>query len=509
MRKTAQGILLELENSRQHFHQKLDKSNWERAIDSALQNSIKQLIELEDSADGQDVANLTREVELLKANAAREALQEVVDQDKGGDAGVMQVLLSAQFDLISSLNDLLSMDQDEAIHHAKTILGRLLKTSSAAAAHVVKPDGTLNITEAFPPTKKGTPKRKKHSISLEPQTRPAPPTPTLAPAFLPETHNFSSPMKSSPKRRKAAVGKKNVSFTPKKKSPSKRSVRWRDDADSGALAEFEKTPQKAKESPEASSAEPAMLPPPLPSYLQADVSTGSLGSSPVPDAPEPSIDIKPKANRFQAGFLSRKSGVSPPPPTITNLSSSDTDNSPLRAIDGGNRVNRSSLRISQMAGGDSTPTDSGNNSSSENENWQADRSESTKIGLALKRAGSVSRQSLHGYSMSDSTGRTQRRRSPTAASVSSSPPNENNLFTASHARRMVTSQKEPMFSSSVLAPRTTPVMKSGIRRTTIGDGRQVGSMNSQAIRLSGTGTGSAVPRPRESVAGVMGKGGWR
>ena len=132
MRKTAQGILLELENSRQHFHQRLDKSNWERAIDSALQNSIRQLIDLEDAADGQDVTNLTREAELLKVNSGREALLEVMEQEKGADAGVMQVLLSAQFDLISSLNDLLSMGQEEAIQHAKTIIGRLLKTSSEA-----------------------------------------------------------------------------------------------------------------------------------------------------------------------------------------------------------------------------------------------------------------------------------------------------------------------------------------------------------------------------------------
>jgi kinesin family protein 18/19 len=64
MRKTAQGILLELENSRQHYHQRLDKSNWERAIDSALQNSIRQLTEVDGSADGLDVASLTREAEL-------------------------------------------------------------------------------------------------------------------------------------------------------------------------------------------------------------------------------------------------------------------------------------------------------------------------------------------------------------------------------------------------------------------------------------------------------------
>jgi kinesin family member 18/19 len=507
MRKTAQGILLELENSRQHFHQRLDKCNWERAVDSALQNSIRQLTEVDDSADDQDVANLTREAELLKANAGREALLEVMEQEKGGDAGVVQVLLSAQFDLISSLNDLFTMDEEDAIHHAKTILGRLLQTCSAAASQVVKPDGTLHVTEAFPPTKRGTPKRKKHSISLDLQSRPAPLTPALAPALNVGAQTFSSPMKSSPRRRKAALGKKSVSFTPKKKSPSKRSVRWRDDTESGELAEFEKTPQKVKSTPETSPVEQNMLPPPLPSYPTGDVSNNSPGSSPIPTAPEPSVDIKPKINRFQAGFLSRKSGVSPPPPSITNLSSSDTDPSPLRTIDPGKLANRSSMHIMQVASSDTTPTDSGNNSSSEGENWPVDRSESAKISFALKRNGSVSRQSSHGYSMSDSVTRTQRRRSPTAATITSSPPNENSMFTASHARRMVNSQKEPIFSSSVLSPRTAPVVKSSIRRTTIGDGRQVGSMSSHAIRLSSAMGGT--PRSRDSVAGVMGKGGWR
>jgi kinesin family protein 18/19 len=92
--------------------------------------------------------------------------------------------------------------------------------------------------------------------------------------------------------------------------------------------------------------------------------------------------------------------------------------------------------------------------------------------------------------------------------MAGSPPNENNLFTASHARRMVNSQKESMFSASVLSPRTAPVMKNNTRRTTIGEGRQASGMASQAIRLNGT-LGSAL-RGRESVTGVMGKGGsWR
>jgi kinesin family protein 18/19 len=90
--------------------------------------------------------------------------------------------------------------------------------------------------------------------------------------------------------------------------------------------------------------------------------------------------------------------------------------------------------------------------------------------------------------------------------MSSSPPNEN-MFTASHARRMVKSDKDAMFMTSVLSPRTAPIMKTS-RRTTIGEGRQVsGTMSSGAIRLSGTIGGT--PKARESVVGLMGKGGWR
>ena len=499
MRKTAQGILLELESSRQHYHQRLDRSSWERAIDSALQNSIRQLTEVDGTSDGLDVASLTREAEVLKANAGRDALLDVLEQEKAGDAGVMQVLLSAQFDILCSLNDILSMSEDDAISHAKAVLKRLLQTCSATASQVIKPDGSLKVIEAFPPTKRGTPKRKKPAVFLDGGANPAPPMPALA-AVAPQL--FSSPMKSSPRRRKAVVGKKGISFTPKKKSPSKRSVRWRDDTESGALADFEKTPQKALSNPEVSSVEDSVVLPALPAYLAEDLSNDSLGSSPIPAAPEPSIELKPKANRFQAGFLSKKSDGSPPPPKLTELNSSDSDPSPLRTMNPAEVANRSSLRAMDLV--DNTPTDSSNNSGSEGESWQVDRSDSAKIGLALKRAGSVSRPS-HVHSVSDSA-RIQRRRSPTAATMAGSPPNEN-MFTASHARRMVTSQKEGTVYTSVLSPRAAPVMKSSNRRTTIGLGETRQASSAHAVRLSGT--ISSTPKSRESVAGLMSKNGWR
>jgi kinesin family protein 18/19 len=501
MRKTALGILLELENSRQHYNQKLEKNNWERAVDSALQNSVRQLIEVDGATDGLDVASLTREAELLKTNVERSALLEVLNQEKAGDAGVMQVLLSAQFEILSSIHDILSMSEQEAMKHARTTLRNLLQTCSTAASQVVKPDGSLKIVEAFPPTKRGTPKRKKQPNFLD-GARPVPQMAALDGA----SQVNSSPMKASPRRKKPVAGKKGVSFTPKKKSPSKRSVRWRDDTASGALAEFEKTPQKPQGTPESSSQEDSVtLPAPvLPSYLATEVWNDSVGSSPIPTAPETSLELKPRTNRFQAGFLAKKSDGSPSLPTITNLSSSDNDISPLRSIDSGKLPNHTSLNIVQIGSNDVTPTDSGNNSSSESENWAVGRSEGAKISMALKRTGSISRAS-HVHSSSETGNTRHRRRSPTAATMSGSPPSEN-MFTVSHARRMVGSQKEA-FSSSVLSPRSAPIMKNNNRRTTIGEGRQVSGMGSQAVRLNGT-IGST-PRARESVAGIVVKGGWR
>jgi kinesin family protein 18/19 len=501
MRKTALGIQIELESSRQHYHQLLQKGNWERAIDSAVNNSIRQLGETDATGDASDVATLTREADLLKANAEREAYREVSELDKGADAAIMQVLLSAHFDTIASLNDILNMDEVQAVQHAKTVLGRLLKACSTAASHVIKPDGSLVPTEMFPPTKNGTPKRKKQVNMLGGETRSAVPMPALA-AAAPQV--FASPLKASPRRRKPVATKKGLTYTPKKKSPTKRSVKWRDDTESGSLAEFEKTPQRYDDTPEQDPTEKVMVPPTLPSYLAESAYTDeSLDSSPIPAAPQPSIDLKPKSNRFQAGFLSKKSDNTPTPPKMTSLNS-DSDVSPLRNIDPSKTNNRTSPRVTEIAVNQSSP-ESANSSDSENSTWTADKGDSAKIRTALKRA-SISNRSGHSHATGTEAPR-RRARSPPSGTTAGSPPNENQLFTASHARRMIKSEKGGDLVSSVLSPRTAPVVKTTARRTTI-EGRHAAPMLSavQAVRLSGTAGGK--PRERE---GVVNKGvsGWR
>ena len=359
IRKTAQGIQLELESSRQHIHQKLEKSTWERSIDTALVHSLKQLDGVE-GADMGEIASLEREAELLKSNFNREAYREVLEQEKAGDAAMMQMLLTAQFDMLSSLSDMLSMDEESAVANAKDIINRLLQTGYTAASQVVKPDGSLPVVEVFPPTRRGTPKRMK---AAQAYIKPVP-----APAFtvVPNEPNHVSPMKSSPRRRRVMNPVKkgiSISFTPAKKG-KKGGVKWRDNETEEGLADFSKTPQKlnysspAGPSPEAPSLEGPLLEKPSQETAPAVSVTEPVPvqheheptiheeSSPSIEVPEATSLPAMKPSRFQAGFLSkgRMSSVHEGSPTLDrpslslNLASSSPSGSegrasPLRSLD--------------------------------------------------------------------------------------------------------------------------------------------------------------------------------
>lgn len=506
MRKTAQGILIELEGSRHHYHQKLKKSNWERALDSALQNGVRQLKEVDTGADGLDAGSLARETELLRSNADREALLAVAEDEKGGDAALVQVLLQTHFETMAAIRGIMSMSEDEAVEVAKSILAKILSACTAVTSHVIKPDSGLTPNEMFPPTRSGTPKRKKNAAL---QLGGSPLRMVQAASFTNGPAMISSPVRTSPKRRKVAAAKKGVSFTPKKKSPGKglkRGVRWRDDTEEGALAEFEKTPQRINQPLEMSSIEPVTslhLPLPTSSIpLPEPISSPELnGSSPVPAPPVPSLDPKSRHNRFKAGFLAKKTDGSPLPPTITSFSS-DSDHSPLRDIEPGKVSNRSSLQQVENVHNDSL-----NSSNSDSDQpWNASKHDVLKIRTAIKRGSSA-----NSSAPINATSRPrERRRSPTAAS-SGSPPNENNLFTASHARRMVRSEKENEWRASILSPHTAPVVKnaSGQRRTTLGDGRskENSMLDKESVKLSTAVTGSGGSVRGSFMVGT--KGAWR
>lgn len=519
MRKTAASILIELESGRQHYQKLVKKINWERAIDSACQNSIHLLTEVDGSSDGLDVSSLTSEVAYLKANAESEAQREILETEKDAEKHEIQSLLTAQIETISSLHDILSMSEEDAIAHAKSILGHLIENCTTTVSNIIKPDGSIKIGQAMPPSRRGTPKRKKHIRLSNFHSVSAPNMQSLV-AAAPKV--FASPVRPSPRRKKGVFGKKIISFSPKKKSPVKRSVRWRDDTESGMLADFEKTPQKTVSTPENYSNEGILVLPPMPPTMDSDISNisnGPLSSSPLPMAPIPSLDLKSKS-RFKAGFLAKRTeGSTPPPPPISTstsvLSSSENEASPLRDIDAHNAGNRSSFGLIQRLSVYNPSNDVCNSSGSEAENgvYQLDRIDSAKIGMTLKRNGSLSR-GTSGYD----TSRASRRKSPTAASVSSSPTNENALFTTSHARRMVPSQKESGTHPNVLSPRAAPVLKNnrrvisdaGMSRLASGN-NFLGNSGASSVRMSSSSSSSLGPGPkgRPSIIGDKSLSTWR
>ncbi|KAJ4165497.1 hypothetical protein LMH87_007127 [Akanthomyces muscarius] len=349
VRKTAQGILIELEHSRQHIHQKLEHSTWERHIDTALAHSIQQLQTTEGSDTG-EVNDLNREAELIKANFSREAYHEVLEQEKVGDAAMLQMLLTAQFEILTSLSDILAMDERSAVAHAKGVFTKLLHTGFNSASQIVKPDGSVPIRESSSFLRKSSPR--KNSLFGQAKAFEAP---------VPETQSaISSPLKSSPKRRKVLTSaKKAVTFTPVKKS-KKSGVRWRDDeTEEGTLADFEKTPKNLKNNSPEKVLEPANIIEQSAedtTVSSHDQSTEDESTLVIPDAT--SLGAA-KPSRFQAGFLSKSSRPSmlptgsplPQPPTLSlslSPSSPETERtSPLRTLDVTKSGNKSPPPLSQ------------------------------------------------------------------------------------------------------------------------------------------------------------------
>ncbi|GAB1211448.1 hypothetical protein ATERTT37_000563 [Aspergillus terreus] len=486
IRKTAQGILLELEGSRQHYHQRLARSSWDRSMNSAVENAVRQLQEF-DISDNSDSSNLYREAELLRSNTEREALSAVAEQEKAGDVATVQLLLQAHFETISSIENIMQLTEQEAVETGKKILSKMLNSCAVATSNVVKPDGNVLPAQTFSPVKASPAKPKKRVSLAHPSGSKTLGAPiSLAPAAP------LSPTKGSPRRRKIGAGRKSVSFSPKKTASkaAKRSVRWKDDEQDGTLTEFQKTPQKPETAPEpedSPSEPPLPRTSPVPRGLPVPSRNFSPmnGSSPIPAPPEPTLNIQ-KNNRFKAGFLSKKTGSSPiAPAPSASLPLSDNENSPLRDIENSSFLNRASIdRPSRIAVRTSSGSYSSSPVSDSKESWKANKDDAIKINSAMRRISG----GQFGIGASTNTLRVHRRRSPGSATYGSSPTENtmNTMFT-SQARRIGKGEKEQEFKPRVLSPRTLPIMKNTGRRTTFGGDfrpRDISLTSRDAIRLS-------------------------
>ena len=525
IRRTAQGILLEFEGSRQHYHQRLSKSNWDRGITSAVDHAAEQLREFEIS-DNTDFANITREAELLKSNAEREALSAVADQQKTGDVATIQQLLQAQFEAVAAVENIMRLNKEEAIDAGRKALTNMLNTGSSVTTNIVKPDGNSPQAQTFnSPVKSGAPTATKRlSLLGVPAGKGLNPTVNFAPSVS------ISPVKGSPRRRKINAAKKGVSFSPKKSHARvpKRSVRWKDDEKNGALTEFQRTPKRpdpipevileeettpsieptdADESKETRPPTPPRLPKmsPIPRSIPVPTRSASPAdrSSPIPTPPEPTLNIQKNNGRFKAGFLSKKTGGSPlAAPPSNSMAQPDRESTPLQDIENSSFLNRASnerpSRIAVRSSSGNFASSPLSESTSKDESWKASKDDAFQISSAMRRiSGSQPGHAVPGGSM-----RINRRRSPTATTLGSSPP-ENTMFTASQARRMVKREKNSDFRHSVLSPQTIPVMKNTGRRVTLGGdlkSRDTSLTGRDAIRLSV----AAAPRvSRPSMSGSL------
>jgi kinesin family protein 18/19 len=479
IRKTAQGILFELENTRHHFNQRISKNNWDRAINTALEHGVNQLREFETS-DNTDIANLTREAELLKANADREMLSTISEQEKMGETATVQMLLQAQFETVSSIENMMQLTEAEAIEVGKKILHKMLSSCTTSVTNIVKPDGKMPTIDISPTPRTDAPVRRRKSSLAGIPSKSLKPVTAIAP------HVVVSPIKNSPRRRRTITAKKAVTFTPKKApvKTSKRAVRWKDDEQDGSLAEFEKTPQKSEAPPADSSEElplPRISPVPrgIPVFTKNDESS-PRSSSPIPPT-ESNLGIQNKNNRFKAGFLAKKPG-SPAPPTATNTS--PEEHSPLRSIENSSFLNRPSIdRPSKIAVRSPSGSYGSPSPASDSEKgWKADKEDAIKINAAMRR---ISGGQFGNGASAAPVGKSQRRRSPTAGSLGSSPP-ETGMFSASEARRMVKSDKSNDTKPNVLGPHVLSVTKNSRRITMGGDlrPREVSLTGRDAMRLS-------------------------
>lgn len=471
MRKDAIGTIAELEESRQHCHRRLTKNNWQRTIDSALQTGLKQLQDVEDQPNSPEAASLAREAEKLRADFERSCQDAVSQDDKHGDAALVQNQLQQLLQTAATITRLLSMEEQDAAQAARTLLPQLLKDCINVTSHAIRQDGSLSITEAFPPTRMGTPKRKKR-ISL---MGPSPARLVLAPTT--SARLSISPVKpSSPTPRRV-----KLLGSARKRSPKKKLVQWRDESEEdGQLADFSRTPVKFESTPESVGAERTEIP----SIPEEENDNSEDFSSPIGPPPQTSFEVKPGGGRFQTGFLSKKQD-SPAPPTLSYFPSSP-EASPLQELSGNAASGRSSsgqlmpppksfsslVDVTSAISEDeshhlshSTASASASDSEKEQGNWVLDNDSAKEISKVRKRD-SVSRS----RSIRDSAARPfmHRRRSPS------------------------------MIGASVLSPRTVPAGKGPAAIPFSGPRR--GTMTTGVEDKSNAAVPGSVQRPQARVA---------
>ncbi|CCX31463.1 P-loop containing nucleoside triphosphate hydrolase protein [Pyronema domesticum] len=219
MQGEAEKVLQELTFNEQGIKEKLNGINWERAIHSTLQSSLKNLQAIDGVVDA-DVAMLNTEATLWMTMGERDVQRAIATLDVNFMASI-QLLSKAHFETYATINKIMNTNitEAEALEEARKSLFEIQKGAGDAMSHIVKPTGELVSQESYKPSAYKSPKKNKHTgygAGYSP--------------FKPSTSNEFhsqlpiSPARPSPRHIKHKSPKKGVVFG--KKVGEKKRVRW-------------------------------------------------------------------------------------------------------------------------------------------------------------------------------------------------------------------------------------------------------------------------------------------
>jgi len=423
MRAEAQKVILDLRGNHQYLQQKLVGPNWEKVIDSALQNSLRSL-QAYDGVTEIDVATLTCEANLLRKTAERDILHAIAEVDVDFSS-IVHTLSKAHFETVGTITRILesNVTEEEALELAKKSLFEVQRSASDAASHVIKPNGELVSSESYDGYRPASPRKKKlPRVSLS-MASPA------KPSQLPQLGiiHSASPVRYSPRPIKVKTPKKAVKFGKKKR------VRWQDETEDSSFT-LEEPRRKRLEEPSILYEDSSSI---LVAPLETEPSFSAINftTEEAPGIMQP--PIRPRNNRLAVGFLSKnRESLAAVPPAEIPL---PTD-SPLRSFDTDQAINKvkTSADLSDLS------------SSDEAKPWRSHARPSK----------SAMRKSIASSTVCRPVGK---RRSPSCSSQLSP---DNGLFKIGHARRMPRGDKENGSITTVLSPKSNGI-KTGARRMTI------------------------------------------
>ena len=481
MRGEAEKVLEDLQQNEHMVRQRLNAPSWEKALDSALQNSLRNLQAIDGTMES-DIAILNTEAKVLNLTAETDMLQAMNNTEVDVSESV-QSLVKAHFETYATISKIMedNIPDEEALERARKSLFHVQQGSGDAISVIVKPFGELVSTAVYHPPVLLSPKKKRQSYLASPVK-----VPNYGFSMIPPPQ--MSPIRSSPRQHiKHKSPKKGVTFN--KKLAEKKRVRWNEELEDPVSEDSKRSrflmndpyydPLDEEEDmppppPRPAFSARARSPPPLVSYEPEPASAPQSQGVMAPP-------IRPKAGNSLVG---KSLAAAPKPreqsPPMADYSLVDGNDDGLNPYDTVDQV------VNRLKGDGGS---SGYSSSEEpNKPWRPT--------VAPTRG--VLRKSIAGHGPIRPAAK---RRSPTSSSKTS--PEGTGQFKTGFTKRLPNKggEKENTRSiPSVLSPHSTGIKASARRLTVSSGGLQLSALATTALQHSTIGRQSIVPTFSSSAA---------